>query len=152
MSDNQNSIDLLKNNLDRVDWHRLCGNPNSVHILEQNPDESKGNGITDQNDPDFDWGVEGEDWEWEDEGDDDANDDFDDDKENDGASTGGGRRKSRRQTTVQAPRGPVAVQAPSTLERVHPALRRAAEAAELKRREKEAEVVGARVLRARNRA
>ncbi|XRB24076.1 kinesin-like protein [Pseudoscourfieldia marina] len=89
---------------------------------------------------------------WEDEGDDDANDDFDDDKENDGASTGGGRRKSRRQTTVQAPRGPVAVQAPSTLERVHPALRRAAEAAELKRREKEAEVVGARVLRARNRA
>ena len=74
MSDNPNAKDLLVKNLDKVDWSRLCGNPNSVRILEQNLDEqnldeSKGNGITDQNHPDFDWGVEGEDWEWEDEGD-----------------------------------------------------------------------------------
>ena len=59
MSDNPNAKDLLVKNLDKVDWK----------VSSLNPDESKGNGITDQNHPDFDWGVEGEDWEWEEEGD-----------------------------------------------------------------------------------
>ena len=47
--------------------------------------EDEGNGITDQNDPHFEWGVEGEQWEWceyeGDEGDEGDEDDEDDEED-----------------------------------------------------------------------
>ena len=85
--------------------------------------------------------VEGLRGAWEDDG-----HEEDDDHEE---STGDDQRKSRRKTAVQPPRAAAA--APSTLERVHPVLRRAAEAAEAAKLTAQAQAVGARVLRARNR-
>ena len=39
LSLNPNGIHLLKNNVDRIDWHYLSKNPNAIHLLEKNLDK-----------------------------------------------------------------------------------------------------------------
>ena len=36
LSRNPNAIDLIEQNLDKIDWDGLSRNPNAIHILEQN--------------------------------------------------------------------------------------------------------------------
>jgi hypothetical protein len=37
LSGNPNAIHLLEQNLGKVDWDELSANPNAIHLLEQNP-------------------------------------------------------------------------------------------------------------------
>ena len=39
LSYNPNAIHLLEQNQDKIDWNMLSGNPNSIHLLEQNQDK-----------------------------------------------------------------------------------------------------------------
>ena len=39
LSGNPNAIHLLENNLDKVDWYMLSGNSNAIHLLENNLDK-----------------------------------------------------------------------------------------------------------------
>jgi hypothetical protein len=39
LSGNPNAIHLLEQNLDKVNWHLLSWNPNAIHLLEQNLDK-----------------------------------------------------------------------------------------------------------------
>jgi len=42
LSGNPNAIHILKNNLDKVHWHSLSVNPNAIPILENNLDKVSG--------------------------------------------------------------------------------------------------------------
>ena len=39
LSGNPNAIHLLEQNMDKIDWVHLSGNPNAIHLLEENPDK-----------------------------------------------------------------------------------------------------------------
>jgi hypothetical protein len=39
LSDNQNAIDLLKENQDKINWHYLLLNENAIELLKQNQDK-----------------------------------------------------------------------------------------------------------------
>ena len=39
LSKNPNAIQLLEQNLDKINWSKLSMNPNAIHLLEQNPDK-----------------------------------------------------------------------------------------------------------------
>ena len=39
LSGNPNAIHLLEQNLDKIFWNQLSENPNAIHLLEQNPDK-----------------------------------------------------------------------------------------------------------------
>ena len=59
-----------KKNINRLPVKK--NEPESESDSEYNSEsesESEGNGITDQEDPNFQWGIEGEQWEWVDESD-----------------------------------------------------------------------------------
>jgi hypothetical protein len=36
---NPNAIDIIRNNLDKIDWNLLSGNPNAIQLLKENPDK-----------------------------------------------------------------------------------------------------------------
>ena len=39
LSGNPNAIHLLEQNEDKINWDRLSGNPNAIHLLEKNMDK-----------------------------------------------------------------------------------------------------------------
>ena len=39
LSSNPNAIELLKENMERIDWTELSSNPNAIELLEKNLDK-----------------------------------------------------------------------------------------------------------------
>jgi hypothetical protein len=39
LSQNPNAIDILRENINKIDWHNLSSNPNAISLLRENIDE-----------------------------------------------------------------------------------------------------------------
>jgi hypothetical protein len=39
LSANENAIELLKENQDKINWYMLSKNPNAIQLLQENPDK-----------------------------------------------------------------------------------------------------------------